>query len=176
MLSQRTRYALKAMLELAALAPGATLPSAAISARRAIPAKFLQAILVDLKRGGLVRGQRGRSGGYRLAGGADEISFGNVVRLMEGSLSLIGCASVTQYHRCVDCSPARTCELQTIFRVLRDSTATILDGWSLADAADKAGRGKPRASASTAKKKGGVGHQSRGHRPGRGRQRPASHP
>jgi Rrf2 family protein len=152
MLSQKTRYALKALLELAALPAGATLSSAAISARRRIPAKFLEAILVELKRDGVVGGQRGRGGGYRLARGAGEISFGSVVRLMEGPLGLIPCVSVTQYQQCVDCTATRACELQKIFRVLRDSTATILDGWSLADARGKAGPAQARASASTAKK------------------------
>jgi len=152
MLSQKTRYALKALLELAALPAGTTLSSAAISARRKIPAKFLEAILVELKRDGLVRGQRGRSGGYRLARGAEEISFGNVVRLMEGPLGLLPCVSVTQYQRCVDCAATRACELQKIFRVLRDCTATILDGWSLADARGKTGPADARVSASRAKK------------------------
>jgi Rrf2 family protein len=152
MLSQKTRYALKALLELASLPADATLSSVTISARRTIPAKFLEAILVELKRDGLVRGQRGRSGGYRLARGAEEISFGNVVRLMEGPLGLIPCVSVTRYHRCMDCAATRPCELQNIFRVLRDSTATILDGWSLADARDKTGPAKARVSTSTAKK------------------------
>lgn len=139
MLSQKTRYALKALLELAALPAGATLSSAAISARRTIPVKFLEAILVELKRDGLVRGQRGRSGGYQLARSAEDISFGSVVRLMEGPLALLPCVSVTQYRRCADCADARTCELKKLFRVLRDSTAAILDGWTLADARGKTG-------------------------------------
>lgn len=83
-LSQKTRYALKALLELAALPGGTTLSAAAISARRSIPAKFLAAILFELKRDGLVRGLRGRSGGYRLARGAADISFGIVLRSMAG--------------------------------------------------------------------------------------------
>ena len=134
MLSQKTRYALKALLELAALPAGATLSCGAICARRTIPVKFLEAILVELKRGGLVRGRRGRSGGYELARAAEEVSFGMVVRLMEGPLALIPCASVTQYSRCADCAATRRCELQSLFRVLRDGTAAILDGWTLADA------------------------------------------
>jgi len=149
MLSQKTRYALKALLELAALPAAATLPSAAIAARRAIPVKFLEAILAEMKHDGLVRGQRGRSGGYRLARRAEEISFGSVIRLMEGPLGLLPCVSVTQYDRCADCAAAQSCELQEIFRVQRDSTATILDGWSLADARSRPGRAKSRASAST---------------------------
>jgi Rrf2 family protein len=138
-LSQKTRYALKALLELAALPDGATLSSAAISARRTIPVKFLEAILVELKRDGLVRGQRGRSGGYQLARSAEDISFGIVVRLMEGPLALLPCVSVTQYRRCADCADERTCELRKLFRVARDSTAAILDGWTLADARGKVG-------------------------------------
>jgi Rrf2 family protein len=134
MLSQKTRYALKALLELATLPAGATLSSAAIAARRTIPVKFLEAILVELQRDGLVRGKRGRSGGYQLAQSAGAISFGGIVRLMEGPLALLPCVSKTQHHRCEDCADYRTCELKKVFRGVRDSTAAILDGWTLADA------------------------------------------
>jgi Rrf2 family protein len=133
-LSQKTRYALKALLELAGLPAGATLSSAAISARRTIPGKFLEAILVELQRNGLVRAKRGRSGGYQLAQSAGAISFGGVVRLMEGPLALLPCVSETQYSRCADCADFRACELRKVFRSVRDSTAAILDGWTLADA------------------------------------------
>jgi Rrf2 family protein len=133
-LSQKTRYALKALLELAALPAGAPLSSAAISARRTIPGKFLEAILVELQRDGLVRAKRGRSGGYQLAQSAGAISFGGVVRLMEGPLALLPCVSETRYLRCADCADFRTCELRRVFRSVRDSTAAILDGWTLADA------------------------------------------
>ena len=134
MLSQKTRYALKALLELAALPAGASLASAAIAARRTIPVKFLEAILVELQRDGLVRAKRGRSGGYQLAQSAGAISFGGVVRLMEGPLALLPCVSETQYRRCADCADYRACELKKVFRSVRDSTAAILDGWTLADA------------------------------------------
>lgn len=139
-LSQKTRYALKALLELAALPAGASLSSAAISARRTIPGKFLEAILVELQRDGLVRGKRGRSGGYQLAKSAQAISFGGVVRLMEGPLALLPCVSATQYRPCADCADYRDCELKKVFRSVRDSTASILDGWTLADAR---GNGSP---------------------------------
>ncbi len=151
-LCQKTRYALKALLELAALPAGATLSSAVISARRAIPVKFLEAILVELKRDGLVRGQRGRSGGYQLAQSAEHISFGIVVRLMEGPRVLLPCLSEMQLRRCADCSDGRACELRKPFRAVRDSTAAILDGWTLADARGKAGPPEIHLSASTVKK------------------------
>jgi Rrf2 family protein len=133
-LSQKTRYALKALLELAALPAGARLSSAGISARRTIPGKFLEAILAELQRDGLVRAKRGRGGGYQLAQSAGAISFGGVVRLMEGPLALLPCVSETQYLRCADCADFRACELKKVFRSVRDSTAAILDGWTLADA------------------------------------------
>jgi Rrf2 family protein len=151
-LSQKTRYALKALLELSALPAGATLSSAAISARRAIPVKFLEAILSELKRGGLVRGQRGRSGGYHLARSGKEISFGAVVRLMEGPLALLSCVSVTQYRRCADCPEDKTCELRKAFHAVRDSTAAILDGWTLEDARGESGTPVTRSGELRAKK------------------------
>jgi Rrf2 family protein len=136
-LSQKTRYAMKALLEIVALPAGATLSSAAISARRTIPVKILEGILVELKRDGSVRGQRGRSRGYQLARSAEDISFGIVVRLMEGPLALLPCVSETQYRRCADCAGERACELKKLFRSVRDSTAAILDNWTLADARGK---------------------------------------
>lgn len=152
MLSQKTRYALKALLELSGLPAGATLSSSAIAARRNIPVKFLEGILAELKRDGLVRGQRGRSGGYQLAQSPEVISFGAVVRLMEGPLALLPCVSATQYRRCADCFDERTCELRILFREVRDSTATILDGWTLADARAESGPVEARIKASAAKK------------------------
>lgn len=147
MLSQKTRYALKALLELTDLPPGATMPSAAIAERRNIPVKFLETILVELKRDGLVRGQRGRGGGYQLAKSAEAISFGAVVRLMEGPLALLPCVSQTQYRRCEDCADDRTCELRRAFREVRDSSAQILDGRTLADARRDARKPARRAAA-----------------------------
>jgi Rrf2 family protein len=132
-LSQKTRYALKAMLELAALPPGAKLRSAEIAVRQSIPGKFLETILVELKRGGLVSGYRGRGGGYQLGQSAAVISFGQVVRLMEGPLALLPCVSKTQYHRCQDCGDEQSCALRRVFSEVRDSTADILDERTLAD-------------------------------------------
>lgn len=152
MLSQKTRYAIKALLELSGLPPGATLSSSAIAARRNIPVKFLETILVELKRDGLVRGQRGRGGGYQLAQSPEVISFGAVVRLMEGPLALLPCVSQTQYRRCEDCPDDRNCELRILFREVRDSTAAILDGRTLADARRNVGRSEGRAKASSPKK------------------------
>lgn len=148
MLSQKTRYALKAVLELAALPPGAKLRSAEIAERQNIPGKFLETILVELKRGGVVSGYRGRGGGYQLGQSAEVISFGQIVRLMEGPLALLPCVSKTQYHRCEDCTDEQACALRRVFREVRDSTSHILDERTVADAlrtATPRGRLKSRA-------------------------------
>lgn len=154
MLSQKTRYALKALLELSGLPPGASLSSAEIAARRNIPAKFLEAILVELKRDGLVRGQRGRGGGYQLLASAEAISFGSVVRLMEGPLALLPCVSQTQYLRCSNCDDESTCELRILFREVRDGTAAIPDQHTLADARRKPSRRETRLGTLPTKKAG----------------------
>lgn len=156
MLSQKTRYALKALLELASLPAGATLSSTEISMRRTIPVKFLESILAELKRGGVVYGRRGRTGGYQLARSPQAISFGAVLRLIEGPLALLPCASVTRYRRCADCTEARVCELQTVFRELRDSTATILDAWTVADALGRSATRKYPGEAAAVKKANGA--------------------
>jgi Rrf2 family protein len=146
-LSQKTRYALKAILELASLPPGAKLRAAEIAERQHIPNKFLETILVELKRGGLVSGYRGRGGGYQLGQSAASISFGQVVRLMEGPLALLPCVSRTQYRPCADCSDEQTCPLRRVFREVRDSTAQILDEQMVADVitANKATKGRRKA-------------------------------
>ena len=83
---------------------------------------------------------------------AEDVSFGSVVRLMEGPLALLPCVSETQYRRCADCADERACELRRIFRSVRDSTAAILDDWTLADAGGKAGPQEIYINASTPKK------------------------
>lgn len=133
MLSQRSRYALKAMLHLAAGADE-TRSVATIAAATGISQKFLEAILNDLRRGGLVTSIRGTGGGYRLARPADRISFGNVMRVTEGPLALVPCASVNFYRPCRDCPDEQACTLRRVLAKARESVAAVLDGTSLADA------------------------------------------
>ena len=133
MLSQKTRYALKALTALAGLDPGECVSAASIAAQCNIPPKFLEAILAEFTRHGLVWGQRGRRGGYQLGKKPADITFGSVVRLMQGPLALVPCASQTRYRRCEDCADEGTCEIRTLFKRVRDSTARILDQYTLAD-------------------------------------------
>ncbi len=137
MLSHRAKYAFRALLLLAQEAGDQPLLIADIAKRQKVPKKFLELILLDLKRSGLVRSFRGRHGGYVLARPADTIFFGQIIRLMDGPLAAIPCASLTAYRRCADCQDESSCAIRRVFRQVRDATAAILDRTSLADVMNK---------------------------------------
>jgi Rrf2 family protein len=99
-----------------------------------VPRKFLEQILLDLKKRGLVHSTRGRHGGYRLAREASEISFAEIIRLIDGPLALSPCASRTAYRRCDDCTDETTCAIRKSLVDVRNATARILEEHSLADA------------------------------------------
>ncbi len=105
-----------------------------IAERERLPKKFLEAILLELNRNGLVRSRRGRGGGYALAKPADLITFGQVVRIMDGPLAPLSCVSVNYYRKCEDCRDEMTCDIRKVMRRVRDAIASELDGTSLQDA------------------------------------------
>jgi Rrf2 family protein len=133
MLSQRGRYALKALLNLARHG-GDTRDVGTISADENIPRKFLEAIMSDLRRARLVESIRGKLGGYRLARPADLITFGEIMRATNGPLALIPCASRAFYRRCDDCEDEATCILRQVMGQVRDEVSEILDRTTLASA------------------------------------------
>ena len=111
--------------------------------RRTCRAKFLTVILSQMRRAGLVETMRGREGGYWLARPPAEISYGEIVRLTRGSLGLLPCASRLAYEQCKNCISEDKCRLHRAMLMVRDETARILDGLSLAD--QVRGRGDARA-------------------------------
>lgn len=134
MLSQKTRYALKALLLLAREEKerkGPVLISDLAREGR-MPQKFLEAILLELKNNGILRSKKGKGGGYSLARPAEDIPFGEVIRVLEGPLALLPCVSQTAYRKCDECADEETCGIRTLFKEVRDATAGILDGTSLA--------------------------------------------
>jgi len=135
MLSQKTRYALRSLLFLAEKSTASPIQLAAIAATQRIPPKYLELIMLDLKKAGLVTSQRGPRGGYVLTRPAGEISFGQIVRAMEGPIALVSCASVNFYAPCGDCHDEATCAIRRAFSDLRDRSTEILDGISLVDGA-----------------------------------------
>lgn len=133
MLSQKAKYALKALFQLATAPPGTMMMVAEIAQRENAPKKFLELILLELKRDGLVFSLRGRNGGYALARSPAQITLGQVVRLMDGPLAPIPCASLSGYRPCSDCGDEDACAVRRVMREVRDAVAEILDNRSLAD-------------------------------------------
>jgi Rrf2 family protein len=135
MLTQRSRYALRAMLYLATKPSGGPpVPMNRIATAVRVPRKFLELILADLREAQFLHSHRGKAGGYLLARPAHLISLGEIIRVIEGPLALVPCVSRTAYRPCGDCHDEATCAIRHAMARVRDETARILDGTSLADA------------------------------------------
>jgi Rrf2 family protein len=135
MLSQKAKYALKALCQLAKHPEGQLMLVSEIAEKEQAPRKFLELILLDLKRHGLVFSQRGKHGGYALAKAPSQITVGEVIRILDGPLAPLPCASLTGYRRCLDCDDEQTCPVRSVMRRVRDAMAEIVDNTSIADAA-----------------------------------------
>ena len=110
MLTKKGKYGLKALVYLSTIPPGQLAFVGDIAAKNNIPKKFLDAILGELRNAGFVQSRKGKEGGYRLAKAPSDIKIGHVVRVLDGPLAPIPCASRSQYQRCEDCDEA-TCEV-----------------------------------------------------------------
>lgn len=134
MISQRAKYALRALVALAHAPSGRTIMISELSACCFIPKKFLEQILLDLKHHDLVRSKRGKLGGYQLNKQPSEIMFGEVLRIVDGPIALLPCLSKISYRRCSDCLDEENCEIRRVFARVAESSRTILDNTSLLDA------------------------------------------
>lgn len=134
MLSQKTRYALRSLVALAR-AEGAQLTAGELSARSGAPRKFLEAILLELARRGIITSRRGKFGGYALARAPSQISFAEVIRVIDGPLALAPCVSKMAFRKCEGCTDLATCPLREALMTAREATSRILEGYSLEDAA-----------------------------------------
>src|SRR5271163_3122422 len=133
MLTNKGKYGLKAMVHLAGMPPGRPALVADIAAANAIPKKFLDAILGELRTAGFVHSKKGRGGGYVLARPADAIMVGSIIRSLDGPLAPIGCASRAFYRRCEDCAADKPCSVRLIMAQVRESIAAVLDTRTLAE-------------------------------------------
>jgi len=134
MLSQKARHALHALIVLAEHGDEEPLLIADIAERASLPRKFLEQILLELKKRGIVRSLRGRSGGYLLGRDARDISFAEIIRAIDGPLALSPCVSATAYHKCEDCEDEKTCQIRKVLLAARDATASVLESRTLASA------------------------------------------
>ena len=137
MLTKKGKYGLKALVHLSRMPAGQLAFVGDIAVRNNIPKKFLDAILGELRNAGFVQSRKGKEGGYRLARPATEIKIGHVVRVLDGPLAPIACASRTRYQRCDDCDEA-TCQVRHMMLEVRQAIAEVLDNRSLAAMRDVA--------------------------------------
>lgn len=132
MLTQKSKYGLKAAMYLADQVGRGPIAIAEIAERERLPRKFLEAILLDLKRHGLLHSKKGKGGGYFLGRKPTEVTIGQIIRALDGPLALIPCVSQTAYARCAECPDEKTCAVRWAMKEVRDATSRILDHTTLA--------------------------------------------
>jgi Rrf2 family protein len=134
MLSKKSKYAIKALVALAKHDKnGLPMRIHEISENENIPRKFLEAILLDLRKHGVLGSKLGVNGGYYLIKQADKIILTDIIRLTDGPIALIPCVSLKFYEKCDDCTDEVTCGLRKVMIQLRDASLTVLSNTTIAD-------------------------------------------
>src|SRR5687768_2364770 len=133
MLSQKTRYTIRALQHLSDNWRQGPVRLDAIAEAQNIPRKFLTVILSEMVREGIVISHRGREGGYELGLAPVDVRYGDIIRLTRGSLALVPCAARNAHEHCTNCLPEAECRLRGLMLTLRDEMAAMLDKVTLAD-------------------------------------------
>ena len=133
MLTKKTKYGLKAMTYLAKDTSGQPVLISEIAEKEKIPLKFLEGILLDLKKNGLLASKKGKGGGYFLEKPAESISIASIIRVLDGPIALLPCVSLNYYKKCDDCMDEVSCSLNRVMVQVRDKTLKVLERQSLKD-------------------------------------------
>jgi Rrf2 family protein len=141
-ISKRTQYGLKAMLALGRKYREGPILIGTLAKEEAIPIKFLEAILLDMKGRGLLESKMGRKGGYFLNRPPSAITIGSIIRIIEGPLAPLPCASETAFRPCEECQDVENCGTRIIMRQVRDAISEVLDRTTLADLIKQVDAGK----------------------------------
>ncbi|MCB0514324.1 MAG: Rrf2 family transcriptional regulator [Bacteroidetes bacterium] len=137
MLSKKTKYAINALVHLAKEPPKQPVLISDISEKQHIPKKFLEAILLELKKHGILKSKKGKGGGYSLSKPPSEIEMGQIIRILSGPLAPVACVSQTAYRKCDECRDENCCGIRIVMKEVRDAIANILDKTSLEDVIQK---------------------------------------
>lgn len=132
-ISKKSKYALRALFELARRYDQGPVLIAELSKRQRIPKKFLELILLELRNKGILGSKKGKGGGYFLGRAPGSISVGEIIRALDGPMAPVPCVSQTAYRTCEECEDEMTCGIRAVMQDVRDTTAQILDRESLAD-------------------------------------------
>mgnify|MGYP002713166114 CR=1 FL=1 len=133
MMSNKTKYGLKALTFLARQRDNKPMQIATISKSECIPQKFLESILLTLRKNGFLSSKKGKGGGYYLLKDPKDIKMTDVMRILEGPIAMVPCVSFNFYERCDDCKDEKKCSVNKLMLRVRDSTLTIFNNTSLAD-------------------------------------------
>lgn len=135
MISLKTKYAIKALITLAEeqARGGSSLTIEEIAERGGTPKRFLEHILLEIKRAGLIGSRRGREGGYMLIKPPQSISIGAILRLVDGPMAPLPCLSRRAYQRCADCADEETCQIRAVFGSVFASYLLLIESLTLAD-------------------------------------------
>lgn len=142
MITQKAKYAFKALFYMAALPERASARIEEIATGADVPRKFLEHILLDLKRKGIVASNRGRSGGYVLMKRPAEMTISDILRAIDGPIAPLPCISRTAYRRCDDCKDEKTCNVRRLFAGTYGSILALWESTTLADAVSEKGHRK----------------------------------
>ncbi len=132
MISKKAKYAIHALVKLARDREKGPILISEISKEGHIPQKFLEAILLDLKRAGILNSKKGKGGGYYLIKKPEEVNMADVLRLFDGALALLPCVTYKYYERCEECTDELTCGIRRVMQQVRDETVRILKDSTLA--------------------------------------------
>ncbi|NQV77519.1 MAG: Rrf2 family transcriptional regulator [Lutibacter sp.] len=133
MLSKKTKYGLKALSYLARQEQNVPILISDISISENISKKFLESILLTLKKSGILSSKKGKGGGYYLLKKPSEIKIATIIRLLEGPIAMLPCVSLNYYEKCEDCVSEEKCSLSILMAEVRDSTLKILENKTLDD-------------------------------------------
>jgi len=136
MLSKKTKYGIKALVYLAKQKDSAPVQISVISKSENISRKFLESILLTLRKNGVLGSKKGKGGGYYLLKEPKNIPMTDVMRFLEGPIAMVPCVSLNFYEKCDDCPDENACAVHKIMLKVRDNTLEIFRNTTLADLSD----------------------------------------
>ena len=137
MLSKKAKYGLQAVLQLAEqFGQGAVLISD-LAAKQQIPKKFLEQILLELKNAGILQSKSGKGGGYSLSRPPQQVTFGQVIRVLDGPIAPVPCVSKTAYAACTECADEASCAIRLVMADVREAICNVLDRTTLSEALER---------------------------------------
>lgn len=133
MLSKKTKYGIKALTFIARQEKGVKVQIATIAESENISHKFLESILLTLRKSGILGAKKGKGGGYYLLKEAEDVQMTKVIRTLEGPIAMVPCVSLNFYEKCDDCPDEEQCSVHKLMIEVRDNTLNVLRNTTLAD-------------------------------------------